>query len=143
MHVVSASALGIHGAYYECKCKWKSPVELGDSEGEAIERAYAAAMRRPLQKPLTIEEIRSLPCPFDLNVPPFFWIETRDYIHFCVSQWFSFSSLIEICKLEKPGEIYAYPHPLRQYKYGVDFRAWWKRPTDEECAAAEWDEVKG
>lgn len=45
---------------YRCVCGWSAPIRYGKTESEAHEAAYAAATRRPPNKPLNREQIRRL-----------------------------------------------------------------------------------
>lgn len=47
-------------AYYQCDCGWTSPKRYGETESAAIEAAYAAATRRPPNRPLTRKQVMKL-----------------------------------------------------------------------------------
>ena len=91
------------------------------------EETRAAAMRRfkPMQKPLTIDEMKSIEPPYPLwtegkttgiLLPDILCAATNDVaVHFRV-----FGEWVEM--------------------YGKTYRCWRTRPTDEERAAADWKE---
>lgn len=100
---------------------------------EAVKRirddVKAAAMRRPLQKPLTLEELKALIDPGDEVVT---YCEAKGAERTYANIWIG-DLVIDVIGYE-PKNTTCFEH------YGKTWRAWATRPTDEERAAAQWEE---
>lgn len=133
-------------AFY-CKCGAVSPNEGG------AEEALKAALKRPLQKPLTLEEFCDRLCS------PV-WFESHGTYMGKKGWWMIPQKFIKIDGLMAYGAKYAQAYPKRDEKvlirfvceqssqsselgldaYGSVWRAWATKPTDEERAEAKWNE---
>lgn len=96
-------------AFY-CKCGAVSPNEGG------AEEALKAALKRPLQKPLTLEEAKK---EFAL--------------------WFEYPPNIFNPRACLLPELYSSDYRAES-TYGIKWRCWATKPTDEERAEAKWNE---
>lgn len=124
--------------HYEClECSigyypivgWSSPIR------PTPEEAYDAAMRRPMQKPLTLEELESgkynqytlwIEQRFNKEMPPIYPVMFQSVLaNICI--WF-----IDYTGRGRSSVI---------QNYGKEFVLWYVKPTDEECAAAKWEGV--
>lgn len=119
------------GYAYCPKCGSYGPSIAGDVSKEQLhDEVKAAALRRPLQKPLTLEELHAL---IDAGDEVVIYCEARDddraYVHICAGE------LI----ISSDGDIIAKDR-LVYSNYGKIWRAWAAMPTDEERAAAPWEE---
>lgn len=118
--------------FYSCpntKCLSFSPsVRRKDGE-DTPALCYEAAMRRPLQKPLTLEELKALIDPGDEVVT---YCEGISFCQTYATIWID-GQVIDALGLH-PKENISF------YSYGKTWRAWATRPTDEERAAAPWEE---
>lgn len=105
-------------------CGWLSPIK------STKERAYEAATKRPMQKPLTLEELEQsvwqIPC----------WVEERDGD--------LFPEVLDRDSMGYFGRIdAAHDRPIIHYlKFRINetWRCWASHPTDEERAAAAWED---
>lgn len=112
-----------------CDSTWCGAVSPNESSKE---QAYASAIRRPLQKPLTLEELLEHPdiivCESKIDgalqcgVCVGEYYEMQDGSVFPVSQ-------DDIEEMESDGLV-----------YGTHYRCWATKPTDEERKAAKWYE---
>lgn len=104
---------------YRCLyCRTNSPVRSTPHE------AWKAAIGRPLQKPLTLKELRS-------DGDAIVWEERRNpnsFVQACAG------GLAIMCLSASRSE-----EANRLFKYNVVVRAWRTLPTDEERAAAPWE----
>lgn len=104
-------------------CGWLSPIK------STKERAHEAATKRPLQKPLTLEELTALPevvyleCTFFLRI---FAVLPRS-ISYGSSPTINLQ-MVDVCE------------KFRIDKYGKTWRCWASHPTDEERAAVAWED---
>lgn len=105
------------GPRYFCHC-WTCG-SMGPDGGETEEKAREAALKRykPMQKPLTWEEVIAHEKPYHL------WVEERRASS-KVYQYIFYDRYM----------IYA------DNQYGVSFRFWATKPTDAERAAAKWED---
>lgn len=89
---------------------------------ELLVGALRDALDKPMQKPLTLEELAIT------TVGDEVWEERKigNSIHFCRT-----SALVLACMCYQCDDDY--------YKYGKTVRAWNKLPTDEEREAAAWE----
>ncbi len=121
------------GMFYNCpnlKCLSASPYvrRKAGEDTEAI--CYEAALRRPIQKPLTLEELDAL---IDSGDEVVIYIETDTHVE-------TYANIIYGMKIfDRYGETEGVDF-LRFDTYGKTWRAWASRPTDEERAAAQWEE---
>ena len=117
----------ILGTFYKCPCCGaRSPWE------HMQDVAFASALRRfqPMQRPLTLEEARAL----EENPK---WVEIREESDNCQSGW-------SIASCEYDYKFYYERFRTMGYlaidKYGKTWRCCRTRPTDEERAAAKWED---
>lgn len=96
-------------------CGWLSPIK------STKERALEAAMKRPLQKPLTCDEGLAA-----LNAGNPVWIEERHK----EGGWKVPEGLNCVSITDDDRKL-----------CGITWRPWATRPTDEERAAAKWEEA--
>lgn len=91
--------------------------------------AVDAAMRRftPMQMPLTLDEVASI-IWCRTNLPPMVYVETKVFA--VASGWRSYKDFCD--HLDNMCDT-----------YGKAWRAWAHKPTDEERAAANWEEYDG
>lgn len=121
------------GMFYNCpnlNCLSISPyVKRKDGE-DTKALCYEAALRRPLQKPLTLEELHAL-TGTDEEAVTFCEAQgdDRTYAHIWIKD-------LVICS---DGEHIPKDHLVYE-SYGKYWRAWATRPTDEERAVAPWEE---
>lgn len=111
----------------ECEAKWKTGDFTGETKEEAAEKARAAAIRRPQQKPLTLDEL--FPGGIERS-PDVMWIE------------FKGQHSLEAWKPAYSGEDFVYWFNQINYekdRYNKTWRCWLGKPTDEERAAAPWE----
>lgn len=94
-------------------CGWLSPIK------STKERAREVAMKRPLQKPLTMEQANDILC-HETALPPMVWAEFQREP--CENRWITVADIANLLK------------------WGGIWRAWAQKPTDEERAAAKWKE---
>lgn len=95
---------------YECPdCAAQSPISY------SAESALATALARPLQKPLTLEEAKK-----ELAL----WFEYQ-------ANTFNTSACLY-------PELYSSDYRAES-KYGIGWRCWATKPTDEEREAAKWE----
>lgn len=93
------------------------------------EDAVAAAMRRPLQKPLTLEEAMD-------GKEPGVCVEHK--VPHCIYYAFvSDSEFEDMCNIESIGR--STPCIARIADYGKEWRCWATKPTEEEREAAKWE----
>lgn len=123
-----AEVLG--GGYYECpECGSTSPF-VADFEGDIRYAARVAALRRPVQMPMTHDELlEHLSAMHPYEIAPLYieFHEEHDYDLDFASRWRDAYNLSTINAGQ--GE-----------KYGKTWRCWRARPTDEERKAAKWEE---
>lgn len=109
---------------YECEnCGASAPWD------DTPEKAYEKAIRRPLQKPLTLEE--------SIVKDRVVWLEHRELYGStpCACVLSDTSQVVHIFRL---GNALAGFVTVR--KYGETWRCWATKPTDEERAAAKWED---
>ena len=113
------------GCQYECPhCGSKGP----DSNDQ--EEAYAETMQRyaPPEKPLTLDEI--------FNDPVWFELKTINNSLMLVDIVPAFSDPGNKAEIEFLGKS---QHAMLPYNhYGMSWRCWAHKPTDEERGAAKW-----
>ena len=107
-------------------------MEIGESivdrilhQSDVIELLIGAlkdALEKPMQKPLTLEELKTEPCD------SYVWEERRTDLNIYFERT-SALVLAFVCVNSKED----------MYKYGSSVRAWKKMPTDEEREAAAWE----
>lgn len=101
---------------------WLSPIK------STKERAYEAAVRRPLKKPLTLDKLK------ELDVV---WLEDKD-------KTFAIPALREYVPLHDADALFLMSGGRYVFvdwiDYGSRWRAWAQEPTDEERSAAPWKE---
>lgn len=120
------------GYAYCPKCGSYGPSLAGDiSKEQAHDEIKEAALRRPLQKPLTLEEMRAL---IDTDDDVVTYCEGLDDPHTYATIWY-LGSYVDRAGGPSNNRILAWD------KYGKRWRAWAQRPTDEEREAAPWEEV--
>ena len=95
-------------------CGWLSPIK------STKERALEAAMKRPLQKPLTLEQANDILC-HKTALPPMVWAEFQHEP--CENRWITVANIANLVA------------------WGGSWRPWAQKPTDEERAAAKWEEA--
>lgn len=120
------------GYAYCPKCGSYGPSLAGDiSKEQAHDEVKAATLRRPLQKPLTLEE---------LNECDIFYIEFRDLNegNFIPVQFSPESHFKGMLTYHRPG--WATHFSVEMFGCGRYWRCWASRPTIEERAAAPWEE---
>lgn len=122
------------GMFYHCpnlKCLSVSPyVKRKDGE-DTPALCYEAALRRPLQKPLTLQELHALIDPGDEVVT---YCETSaPSVPYTYANIWTGDLVIDVVGFTKKNHV-------RFVNYGKTWRAWASRPTDEERAAAPWEE---
>lgn len=93
--------------------------------------AFKIANKRPLQKPLTLEEVKE-----QVSV----WIEYSEKVKFmrCTEP------VLYICSGGGKScfdEGYSEQFRLENKEYGEMWRCWERKPTDEEMSAAKWNEI--
>lgn len=110
--------------YYECPdCAAHSPC-AGTNE-----QAYANAMRRPLQRPLTLEEAKE-----QVSV----WIEYSEKVKFVKRA----EPALYVCSDDSKScfdEGFSEQFRLANKDYGEMWRCWATKPSDEEREAAKWE----
>ena len=131
-HVEHFSLINI---WWRCPiCGSTSPIATGiypRCASQAHDEAYQDAISRfrPMQKPLTLEEVkrhiaegneRPLYIEFNFSAKPNFR-GTSFY-----PLWRAYDNIQALIRHEE--------------RYNVEFRFWWEKPTDEERAAASWEE---
>lgn len=112
--------------WYGCtdmKCYSTSPL------AQTWEEALAFAMRRPLQQPLTLQELQDLIGPGD------------EIVTYCEAKGAD-RTYANIWTGELVIDVVGYEHKNHVCfeNYGKTWRAWATRPTEEERAAAPWEE---
>lgn len=114
---------------YCLDCNIKTGYFFRDEDEHYCLHAAEAWNRRPLQKPLTLEE---------LQPDTYAWIEFKDNreefhpVRFGYNDLFGNAKLyFKLCSAGR--------HFIDDCGYNVYWRAWASKPTDEECAAAEWE----
>lgn len=117
------SGFGVADWFCCVKCKATSPREIG------IEDAYAAAMRRPLQKPLTLEEAcgSEEPCVY-VEFKGSEYIKAGDCVLSPCAKY-----IVDITMIG----INAVGH-FKDADYGRVWRCWATKPTQEEREEAKW-----
>ena len=117
-------SLPFSGVYaYVCECGAVSPSECGKEE------AYAAAIRRPLQKPLTAKQAVECrePCIYlELIDDPSIYAANFQLWH---AKGVYIASLFGSTITCNPSD------------YGKDLRCWATKPSEEERSAARWEEL--
>lgn len=114
--------------YYVCtneKCFSHSPIN------EEKELAYAAALRRPLQKPMTLEEACG-------SEEPCVYFEDRDFGEISAASvdiGFAHGDI----RYRTIDVLGGYIHK-EESAYGKTWRCWATKPTDDERKAAKWDD---
>lgn len=150
MRIVSWFAEGVSGrgfardipsgyeAQYKCdKCGWASPTQFGNTREEAERNATTAANRRPLLKPLSLEQALEI-----CNGGDIVWIEDRQ----TSSGEYAFFIEEESAISRKANGRYAIflgteePVLFSTDNCGKTWRPWSYRPTAEERAASRWDD---
>lgn len=134
--------------FYVCRgCGATGPrteVIIGDDDGlsakvrECAEKAYATAMRSSMQKPLTFDELMSRPDSVwyenTILIEPMMISFNQEYSIYhnkmVVIGLYRGIALNHFRQLELPVEY-----------YGKTWRCWARKPTDEERAAAKWEET--
>lgn len=117
--------LPFSGIYaYVCECGAVSPNESGK------EKALQAALARPMQKPLTLEETKERVAVYRECINA--WDEPIPTLYVC-------SDNVTVCFDHGFGE----QEHLLVENYNRKWRCWATKPTDEERRAAEWDENSG
>lgn len=118
------------GLAYSCKNCWSESPFIKYKDGEDTKAlCYEAAMRRPLQKPLTLEELKALIDPGDEVVT---YCEAKGAERTYANIWTG-DLVIDVVEYEHKNSVCF-------ENYGKIWRAWTTRPTDEERAAAPWEE---
>lgn len=113
------------------ECGSYSPSIAGDISKEQLhDEVKAAALRHPLQKPLTLEELHAL---IDAGEEAVTYCEAKDDPQTYACIWYDGKSVDRDAEAIDSG-LLVYEH------YGIDWRAWANRPTDEARAAAPWEE---
>lgn len=129
MHLFSRTPLKQPPYWYNCpdeKCFGSSPVAMTKKE------ALAAALRRPLQKPLTLRELHRL---IRTGEDAAIYCEAKGDPH-------AYATIIhEGMTVDRDGEKIP-AKSLAFERYGKTWRAWHPvRPTDEEREAAPWEDA--
>ncbi len=121
------------GMNYACPaCYSTSPFIIG-ANNDSINEVTSAALRRTMQKPMTLEELMSDGDADDEG--------TKVAYHERRSDGAVIAALISaeyrtICyEGDDMGEW------IEESEYGRTWRCWRSRPTDEERKAADWDEI--
>lgn len=117
--------------YFICQnCRAASPIAY------TYDAAYAAAVKRAEteNRVLTLDEIKQIystnknhAWPYD--TPPYFFFEA---IH-GKQTWYPWSYVIDMLE----GDFM----DCTEFNYGITWRCWLRKPTDEERAAAPWKEA--
>lgn len=118
------------GFWFYCECGAMTP------KGKTIEDAYTNAdIKRPLQKPLTLEEAVELSA-----IEPKVILEEADSrmlyaadVYRAKNESYLFAEFLGINGRFEFSAI----------NYGKDWRCWATKPSDEEREAAKWDEQQG
>lgn len=119
------------GLSYACPTCWsESPFVVYKPCEDTATICYEAAFRRPLQKPLTKEELLAL---IDTNEDVVTYCEAIGDDHAYATIWYQGKNI------DRDGEAIE-NDDLTWFAYGIRWRAWATRPTDEERAAAPWEE---
>lgn len=123
-------------SFYCLICEWKSKIEYGSTDEEAIKKAIDAANRRPLEKPLTLEEALKICESGDIV-----WIEDR---HTSSGEYARFVEEESELSKKVNGRYAIFlgtdePLIFVLDKCGKNWRPWKHRPTTEECTAAKWE----
>lgn len=117
--------------WYVCsdeRCFSSSP------SGETLDEAYAAAMRRPLQKPMTLEEARHVEQNAPMHLEEI-GAEDMDTI------WVRVCGQRGSIMIHDDGSVSLMPEDEIDWdNYYKTWRCWRTCPTDDERAAAEWEE---
>lgn len=118
------------GLSYACPACWsESPFVKYEDGGHMGALCLEAAMRRPIQKPLTLEELKAL---IDAGKEAVTYCEAHGDNNTYANIWIG-NSVIDIIGVYQVENI-------SFESYGKTWRAWASRPTDEERAAAQWEE---
>ena len=115
----------------ECDARWHTGYFAGATKEEAAEKACVASMHRPLQKPLTIQELVALIAAGE-DIAVYCEAKGDDHAYatiFCNGKCIDLTGdMIDACDLVF-------------FRYNISWRAWAQRPTDEERAAAPWEDA--
>lgn len=138
-----------HPDYWECAKDWqfvafytcdmcnrrtmttiKSPQAHGSDLEKVKIEAFAEAMARPLQKPLTLQKLHKLIRSGD-DVA--IYCESKGDDHAYATILYDGNAIERDCtKIRSKSLVFE--------NYGIGWRAWAQRPTDKERAAAPWEE---
>ncbi|MGN0776038.1 MAG: hypothetical protein ACI4MM_05095 [Candidatus Ventricola sp.] len=131
--------------WYNChdeKCFASAP--LADTQEEAL----AVAIRHPVQKPLTLEQLSEYedkPVFVEYGFRKPNWAQPKiETARWLLLRWFGkgaeeyrpYIDFVTTCIPDNDG---CYTLDFRRREYGKTWRAWDARPTDEERAAAKWE----
>lgn len=130
MKLNSYPVKGMYGAKYRC-CEWSSPARMGGTREEAERHARIAALKRKLKKPLTLDEVRHH-CEMPYASPV--WLETRE------AAFWIYANVNDDEMIKGALATIKDDWLTSNMVYGVRWRCWRSRPTDEERAAAEWED---
>lgn len=115
---------------YGCPdCAAQSPISY------SAESALATALSRPLQKPLTLEEAKKNPIVIYFEHKSFSNLN-RYGVRIMGKKQYQMQDGSIIPLLSK----YIKNNSLYIGKFGLDWRCWATKPTDEEREAAKWDD---
>ena len=118
------------GMSYACPNCWSESPFVKYRGGEDTRAlCYEAAMRRPLRKPLTLKKLRTLIDAGDETVT---YCEAKGADRTYANIWTG-DLVIDVVGYEHKNHVCF-------ENYGKTWRAWAARPTDEERAAAPWEE---
>ena len=109
-------------------CGWLSPIK------STKERALEAVLKHPLQKPLTIEEVKEAKAV---------WIEddgceTGDELYPALYLSKGYPSHYVFLTAYDDGDLKVWANIMH---YGKTWRCWARKPTEEECASVKWEEI--
>ena len=132
---------GAWGGKYDCgnsKCGISSPYVESYNQNECRKLAYESALKRPLQKPILLDDI--LDSPFQIPC----WIEWKKngMVRLVAdvldrSDYDRFFGQVDANMLEQG--LVDHMTRYRADNYGKTWRCWAARPTDEERKAAVWE----
>lgn len=129
MHLFSRTPLKEPPFWYNCPdehCFGSAPVAMTKEE------ALVVALRRPLQKPLELAELEAMiAAGEDVAVYCEAKVDPHAYATiFCNGKCIDLDGdMIDACDLVF-------------FRYNIGWRAWAQRPTDEERAAAPWEDAE-
>lgn len=115
----------------DCDVRWHTSYFTGETKEEAAEKACVASIRSPLQKPLELAELEALiAAGEDVAV----YCEAKNDPH-------AYATILFAGQVISPNGDKINTCDLVYFHYGQTWRAWAQRPTNEERAAAPWEDA--